>query len=499
MRTRSIALALIAVGAIAVHAQITENPIPEPIAKRGLAIELKELTRLPDTRSMLGPGQDVNPAGRARINVVRELADGRRFVNDSRGMIYLLGANNQPSVYLSITTLFPHAIYSRLASGLIGFDFHPEFAKNGLFYTVHGERAPGNPATPHFVPPGYTQPDITHHNVISEWHTDDPSSPTFKGTRRELLRIAHIVQNLSHPVSTVEFNPTARPGSADYGLLYTSGSDLGFSNGGGPHGNNPSQTQRLDSLVTAILRIDPRSATVSKGTKGLGDYTIPMANKLAADGDPKTLGEIYAYGFRNAHRFSWDPADGTMFAFDIGMNHIEEVNIVRNGENYGWMRREGIWENGIIRQGGALNQLIPLSQDILDGKTKDGFLYPVAMYDHDEGVAISGGYAYRGRVAALRGKLVFGDVARGRIFAADLDALKKADDGVPRTLATIEEVQIYVRDASGARRDLSFQQLVDETMGTTLSRADLHIGRGRDGELFITSRQDGTIRTIVSN
>ena len=91
--------------------------------------------------------------------------------------------------------------------------------------------------------------------------------------------------------------------------------------------------------------------------KGLGDYTIPPANKFAADGDPKTLGEIYAYGFRNAHRLSWDLTDGTMFASDIGMNHIEEINIVRNGENYGWMKREGYWENGMIRPGGALNQL----------------------------------------------------------------------------------------------------------------------------------------------
>ena len=489
-------LTLACVGAV--HAQLT-NPIPAPVEKRGLAVELREVTRLPDTRGMLPQGQDVNPAGWARINVVRELADGRRFVNDSRGLIYLLGANNQPSVYLNITTMFPHAIYSRLASGLIGFDFHPEFAKNGLFYTVHGERAPGNPAMPHFIAPGYTLADVTHHNVISEWHAADPAAPTFKGTRRELLRIAHIVQNLTHPVSTVEFNPTATPGSPDYGLLYTSGSDLGFSNGGGPHANNPSQTQRPDSVVTAILRIDPRSPSVSKGTKGLGDYTIPMANKFAADGDPKTLGEIYAYGFRNAHRFTWDPVDGTMFAFDIGMNNIEEINIVRNGENYGWMRREGIWENGIIRPGGALDQLIPLPPDVLEGKTKDGYVYPVAMYDHDEGVAISGGYAYRGRIAALRGKLVFGDISRGRIFAADLDALKKADDGVPRTVAPIEEVQVYVRDANGVRRDLSFQQLVDETMGTKLSRADLHIGRSRDGELFITSRQDGTIRMMVAN
>ncbi len=57
----------------------------------------------------------------------------------------------------------------------------------------------------------------------------------------------------------------------------------------------------------------------------------------------KTLGEIYAYGFRNAHRLSWD-TDGTMFASDIGMDNIEEINIVRNGENYGWMRREGYFE-----------------------------------------------------------------------------------------------------------------------------------------------------------
>jgi hypothetical protein len=82
----------------------------------------------------------------------------------------------------------------------------------------------------------------------------------------------------------VEFNPTAKPGSPDYGLLYTSGSDLGFSNGGGPNSQNPGQTQRLDSLITAILRIDPRSPSESKGQKGVGDYTIPPSNRFAADG-----------------------------------------------------------------------------------------------------------------------------------------------------------------------------------------------------------------------
>jgi hypothetical protein len=338
---------------------------------------------------------------------------------------------------------------------------------------------------------------VTYHNVITEWHATNPAANTFEGTRRELLRVAHIVMNLTHPIGNVEFNPTAKPGSADYGLLYTSGSDLGFSNGGGPHQSNPGQTQRLDSVITAILRIDPQSPSVSGGTKGLGDYTIPPSNKFAADGDPKTLGEIYAYGFRNAHRLSWDMTDGTMFASDIGMNNIEEINIVRNGENYGWMKREGYWENGVTRPGGALNQLYPLPADVLEGRQKDGFTYPVAIYDHSEGQAITGGFAYYGRIAALRGKFVFGDITRGRVFAADTAAMKKADDGIPQTVAPVDEIQLFLRDASGNRTYVSFRELVEKAMGATMPRADLHLSRSRDGELFLTSRQDGMIRMLV--
>ena len=480
----------------AIHAQIT-NPIPAPVDKRGLMVEIRDVVRLPETRGMRPAEEDVNPSGWARVSFVRDLPDGRRFANDSRGFLYRLDGNNQPSVYANVGAAFPLANYNRLESGFIGFDFHPEFAGNGLFYTVHSERAMGNPSTPNFIPPGFTQKDVTYHNVITEWRATNPAANTFEGTRRELLRVAHVVMNLTHPFGAVEFNPTAKPGSPDYGLLYTSGSDLGFSNGGGPHANNPGQTQRLDSVITAILRFDPRSPSVSKGTKGLGDYTIPESNKFAADGDPKTLGEIYAYGFRNAHRLSWDLTDGTLFASDIGMNHIEEINIVRNGENYGWMKREGYWENGMTRPGGALNQLFALPADVLDGRKKDEFTYPVAIYDHNEGQAVSGGFAYHGRIAALRGKFVFGDVQRGRVFAADLAAMKKADDGIPQTVAPVEEIQLYMRDASGNRVYASFRELVERTMGASLARADLHISRSRDGELFLTSRQDGMIRTLV--
>ena len=479
----------------ALEAQITSNPIPVRIVKRGILVEVKDLVRLPDTRGIRPADQDVSPAGWARISYVRDLPDGRRFANDSRGFLYLIDGKNQPHVYANVAEAFPHAVYNRLESGFIGFVFHPEFARNGLFYTVHAERGPGNPRTPDFIPPGFTLKDVTYHNIITEWHATNPSANVFAGTRRELLREAHVVQNLTHPMGAVEFNPTAKPGDADYGLLYTSGSDHGFSNGGGPNANTASQTQRLDAIATAILRFDPRSPKVTGGEKGLGDYTIPMANKFASDGDPKTLGEIYAYGFRNAHRLSWD-VDGTMFAADIGMNHIEEINIVRNGENYGWMRREGYWENGRWR-GGLLNELFPLPENVLNGREKDGFTYPVAMYDHDEGRAVTDGFAYHGRIAALRGKFVFGDIQNGRLFATDLTEMKNADDGIPQTVAPIEEIQLYVRTASGNRVGVSMRELVDQAMGASISRVDLHISRTGDGELLLTSRQDGVIRMLV--
>jgi hypothetical protein len=160
------------------------------------------------------------------------------------------------------------------------------------------------------------------------------------------------------------------------------------------------------------------------------------------------------------------------------------------------MKREGYFENGRSR-GGALNQLYPLSPEILSGRVKDGFTYPVAVYDHDEGRSVTDGFPYHGRIDALKGKFVFGDIFAGRVFVSDLAAMKKADDGTPQTVAPIEEVQLYVRDATGKRVDVSFKDLVEKTMGKSVARADLHISRSRDGELFLTSRQDGMIRMLV--
>src|SRR4029079_16888058 len=158
-----------------------------------------------------------------------------------------------------------------------------------------------------------------------------------------------------------------------------------------------------------------------------------------------------------------------MFASDIGMDNIEEIDIVRNGENYGWMRREGYFENTRPR-GGALNELYPTPPDIVCGKAEDGFTYPVVGYDHDEGHSVTDGHAYHGRIPALKGKFVFGDIWNGRVFASDVAAMKKADDGIPQTVAPVEEIQLYVRDASGKRVDVSFKDLIEKTMGRSVDR-----------------------------
>ena len=139
----------------------------------------------------------------------------------------------------------------------------------------------------------------------------------------------------------------------------------------------------------------------------------------------------------------------------------------------------------------------PLPLDILDGRTEDGYLYPVALYDHDEGWAVAPGFVYRGSVPALAGKFVFGDIQNGRLFVADVAELKAADDGIPGTVAAIEEVQLFVRDAAGVARDVTLWELVEERMGTTVTRADLILSETLDGELLVTSRQDGTMRTLI--
>ena len=110
MRTRLSLLIVLAFLGATVQGQITANPLPAPVEKKGLAVEIKDLTRLPDSRGLRPAAEDVSPAGWARVSFVKDLPDGRRFANDSRGFLYLIDANNQPQVYLKLDGLFPLAV-----------------------------------------------------------------------------------------------------------------------------------------------------------------------------------------------------------------------------------------------------------------------------------------------------------------------------------------------------------------------------------------------------
>ncbi len=182
-KVASALLVLVLLGAGHVVLAQLLNPIPAPITKQGLRVEIKDVARLPDTRGLRPASEDVAPTAWARVNFVRELPDGRRFANDMRGLLYVLDRNGQPSVYANVAAAFPLGWYRSLQTGFVNFEFHPEFATNGLFYTVHGERGPGNPGTPNFIPPGFTADEITYQTVITEWRAATPSANVFNGTQ----------------------------------------------------------------------------------------------------------------------------------------------------------------------------------------------------------------------------------------------------------------------------------------------------------------------------
>ena len=83
---RGLSVALVALAVIglwtngALRAQLAD-PIPTPIPKRGLSVEIRDVARLPDTRTLRPAADDTSPASWARVSFVRDLPDGRRFAN----------------------------------------------------------------------------------------------------------------------------------------------------------------------------------------------------------------------------------------------------------------------------------------------------------------------------------------------------------------------------------------------------------------------------------
>ncbi len=166
-----------------------------------------------------------------------------------------------------------------------------------------------------------------------------------------------------------------------------------------------------------MLRIDPINPTLTTGSTNAvssnGQYRIPGSNPFQAAGQAP---EIYAYGFRNPYRFSFDTATGQLIVGDVGQNTVEEVDSVVRGGNFGWPMKEGDFpfsqSDGTVgtRSPGVPANLI----DPITGTTS------TVEYDHGDGEATIGGFVYRGAAdPELAGKYVFGD-ENGRLFYADL-------------------------------------------------------------------------------
>ncbi len=463
-----IAMATFLAAVSASHAQVTD-PVPGVVPLGDKSVIVQSLVQLPDSGSQKRP--------RARPMIVSGDGTGRRFVADQNGLIYQLYADLSLSVFLDLRTstdlLTNPVVYGQ--QGLSSFAFHPGFTVSGApgfnkFYTASSQ-VPGSGVPDFPVPPAAP---TSHDSVIHEWEIDpfnpDAIDPT---SVREVLRISQPYND--HNVGQISFNPNSNPGDPDYGLLYIAMGD------GGIFGCCPRAVvdphfvgQDLSSPLGTLLRINPLEV------KGGAAYQIPADNPFATDGDPDTLGEIYAYGLRNPHRFSWDTSgSGDLLISDIGLSNVEEINLGRLGANYGWSEREGTF---LVFHDNEL-EVFELPAD----DATFGFTYPVIQYDHDEGDrAISGGYVYRGsQVPTLLGEYVFGDLVSGRVFYAPAASL----DGTAQ--ASFQELRL-IDAADGVEKSLL--EIIGG--GTPASRADLRFGTDDSNEIYLVTKQDGSIRLI---
>jgi glucose/arabinose dehydrogenase len=280
----------------------------------------------------------------------------RLFVVEQGGVIKVLQPGSlSPTVFLDITP----RVLSGGERGLLGLTFHPQFSSNRRLFVDYTRQSDG--AT-----------------VIAEYHAS-PGNPNIADlTETVLLVIPQPFAN--HNGGMVEFGPD--------GFLY-----IGMGDGGSA--NDPDgRAQDTNQLLGKILRIDVDHPN------GAQPYSSPPSNPFF--GPAPGTDEIYAYGFRNPWRFSFDRTTGTLYAGDVGQGAVEEIDIVTRGGNYGWRIWEGSRCTGNDPQACSTN----------------GFTFPIAEYGHTAGrCSVTGGYVYRGAQSSLPvGAYVYGDFCSGEIF-----------------------------------------------------------------------------------
>lgn len=238
--------------------------------------------------------------------------------------------------------------------GLLGIALHPQFQSNKKFYVFY--------STP-------SSQKSDHTGVVAEYKMSPTSDEVDPAGGRVILTIEEPQSN--HNGGCIQFGPD--------GYLYVSLGD-----GGGQHDKHGEfgNGQKMDTWLGKILRIDINSNT---------GYSVPKDNPFVGKTDVKP--EIWAYGFRNPYRFSFDKVSKQLFAGDVGQDTWEEVDIVEKGANYGWRVMEGTH-----------------CHNPATGCDVKGITMPIAEYNHKEGVSVAGGYVYNGKqVPVLKNKYLFGD------------------------------------------------------------------------------------------
>ena len=467
----SLRLLLAASGALTAGpalAQTSQDPFPEPLptTERMIRVGYSEFATLPDI--------DGVPA--RMMLMVDEPGTRRLFVNDQRGPIYTVSYDGR-SVALYVDASDPRwgvGVQSRgRERGMQSFAFHPQFGEagtpgHGKFYTWTDVID----TTPRadFLPSGGGN---THDIVLHEWTARTPGATAYDGgPPREVMRFQQPYAN--HNGGRIAFNPVARPGQPDFGLLYVGNGDGG--SGGDPHGHG----QDLASGFGKILRIDPLGRNSANGK-----YGIPASNPFVSDAAPNTLGEIFAYGLRNPQHLAWDRRTGRMFVTDVGQGIVEELDTLSAGSNLGW----NVWE-GSFRYAGRQGISVE------NPRSDRAMTYPIAEYGHSDPLlqgrsASSGLMVQRGTgVPQLANLVLWADLPSGEIFAVSADDLPSGgqsgmrrvmldDGGTPKTLLEI------IRARSAAR-------------GTEpANRVDLRFGFGPNDQLFLLNKADGVIRLVT--
>ena len=90
---------------------------------------------------------------------------------------------------------------------------------------------------------------------------------------------------------------------------------------------------------SGILRVTPDGKPVGEGIIG---------NKFP-------LNMYFAYGIRNSFGLDWDPISGKLWDTENGPHYGDEINLVQEGFNSGWVKVQGIWTPNFDQMGQLFN------------------------------------------------------------------------------------------------------------------------------------------------